>query len=495
LRRPPATQERAVPGDGRLEAGTRESTRFRRILDAVRDAVTLFDPVTLRLVYANDGAVEQLGRSREELLTLTPADLSVELTPDLVRELMAPLLSGEIPSRTLVLTRQRPDGTTLPVESVWQYVALPGEPAHVVAISRDISERLEHEARLATLAASEHSRAAQLNAIIRAIGDGILVCDGSGRITLTNPAARAILPEPAEWTLAGVLAMLDDPDGRAPVPGAQTDPIELRTRDGTDRWIEVSSYPVDPERESGETIVVFRDVTATREQRAVRDAFVWMLSHELRTPVTTIYAGAKVLARGSSALSDEARREIFEDVHAEAERLHRLVEDVVALSRFGEGPSEIGNEPVLVQRVLPTVAHSEQGRWPGVRFRLSIPSDLPPVAADATYVEQVLRNLLANAAKYGGQAGSVEVRVESSADEVVVRVLDEGPGFPAGEADRLFEIFYRSPSTATNATGAGIGLYVCARLVAAMNGRIWAAPRPTGGAEFGFALRIMDEAR
>ena len=77
--------------------------------------------------------------------------------------------------------------------------------------------------------------------------------------------------------------------------------------------------------------------------------------------------------------------------------------------------------------------------------------------------------------------------------EVLVRVLDDGPGFPAEETNRLFELFYRSPGTAGSATGAGIGLFVCARLIDAMGGRIWARPRTEGGAEFGFALNELDE--
>jgi signal transduction histidine kinase len=118
---------------------------------------------------------------------------------------------------------------------------------------------------------------------------------------------------------------------------------------------------------------------------------------------------------------------------------------------------------------------------------------VPTVVADPTYVEQVVRNLLSNAAKYGGPAAEVRAVVEATEDEVLVRILDTGPGFPAHEADRLFDLFFRSPSTAGTASGAGIGLFVSARLIRAMGGRIWARPRPEGGAEFGFSLRVMDE--
>jgi two-component system sensor histidine kinase KdpD len=83
--------------------------------------------------------------------------------------------------------------------------------------------------------------------------------------------------------------------------------------------------------------------------------------------------------------------------------------------------------------------------------------------------------------------------VEHTGDEVLVRIFDDGPGFPADEADRLFELFFRSSGTARSAAGAGIGLFVCARLIRAMGGRIWAINREGGGAEFGFALRVMSD--
>src|SRR5262249_33838786 len=156
-----------------------------------------------------------------------------------------------------------------------------------------------------------------------------------------------------------------------------------------------------PEDLRDETIVVLRDVTEARQRQAVRDTFIGILSHELRTPVTTIFAGAKVLSRPSE-LSAETRAEIFSDIVIESERLHRLVEDVVAMTRFGEEPGaaarEAGAEPVLLQRVLPSVIASEEDRWPGVTFRVSIPTGLPTVIADPNYVEQVIRNLLSNAA-------------------------------------------------------------------------------------------------
>jgi PAS domain S-box-containing protein len=475
----------------------RDAVRFRTILDTVRDGVTVGDPETLRISYANDAVLEQLGRTREAVVGHTTPDWTEDVSTEQLRAFLAPIRSGEEISLSLDVVRVRPDGTRVPVEIRWQVVELPGVGPQLVAISRNISDRIETERRLTQLARAEHARAAELNAIIGAIGEGLMVLDPDGRVTLANPTARALLQPFEDWTLEAVLARLEDQDGTA--LAALTEPgtsVTLRLRAPARQWVEISNYAVEDEPlPDGEHIVILRDVTVAREREAVRDAFVGILSHELRTPVTTIYAGAKLLSRGEGRLDEEARRGIFDDIHAEAERLHRLVEDVVALTRFGEGTLDIGSEPVLLQRVVPAVVGSEQSRWPLGRFEVDLQPGLPPVAGDPTYVEQVIRNLLANAVKYGGSQSAIQLIVRAEDEEVRVQVLDNGPGFPEEEAGRLFELYYRSPSTARKASGSGIGLFVCARLLNAMGGRIWASNRPEGGAEFGFALRVMTEDR
>lgn len=370
---------------------------------------------------------------------------------------------------------------------------------------RDVTRAQE---RLQRLAEAEHARAAELHAVIGAMGDAVLVVGPDGRVTLANPAVEAFFRGPPIETYGQLLERLEGADG-APRIGEQGGAAEFRVRGVEDQWVAISTWPVGSEGEAtdgspsrdvapvgaapaGSTIVLVRDVTAARQRQAVRDTFLGVLSHELRTPITTIFAGAKVLSRPNS-LSEQARADLFRDIHDEAERLHRLVEDVIALNRFGEADGEIGREPVLLQRILPGVVAAEEVRWPMARFSLHLPPGLPTVTADKTYVEQVVRNLLSNAAKYGGPGVAVDVVAEWDTDEVRLRVLDNGPGFPPGESDRLFELFFRSPATSGNVGGAGIGLFVSARLIRTMGGRMWSAVRPEGGAEFGFALPVMQD--
>jgi PAS domain S-box-containing protein len=467
------------------------------ILDSVVEAILVVDPETLRIADANRGATDLLGRAHEDLVGQSIIDVLRGADAERFAAHVAELAATGGEATTLMLDYLASDGTSIAVEVVLQPIDLPGGSRVIVAIARDIRRRIETQIRLQRLAELEHSRAAELNAVIRAMGEAVVVCAADGAISLSNPAGESIFPDVDERTYDDILAQLQDPDGIAPQLGALGGPVELRTASDSERWVEIATYPVSvgsaaagpPEA----TIVVMRDVTESRRREAVRETFIGVLSHELRTPVTTIFGGAKLLAREHSTLDEETRRGIFRDIHEEAERLQRLVEDVVALNRFGEEVGEVGREPVLIQRLLPRVIASEDGRWPGVSLRLEIASGLPTVSADPTYVEQVVRNLLSNAAKYGGVDSTVLTTAERGTGEVIVRVLDNGPGFPIEERDRLFELFYRSARTASTASGAGIGLFVCARLVAAMGGRIWATPREDGGAEFGFALPELSE--
>jgi PAS domain S-box-containing protein len=363
--------------------------------------------------------------------------------------------------------------------------------ANVLAAAR---ERQSDEERLSALAAAEQARAAQLKGVIESIGDAVVVCDALGSVVLSNPAADALLGGHFGAGLTGIMRAFVWPSG---VSAGELTPgrgIELRIDDDTDRWIELSAFPILSDGSTaaaGGTILVLRDVTVARSARAVRDAFLGVLSHELRTPVTAIYGNSEILARKSGvAMDDEQRREMFDDIRSEADRLYRLVENLLVLSRVERQGLTIDTEPVLLQRLIPRVVESESTRWPNAAWKTELPADLPPVAAEETYIEQVLRNLLGNAAKYGGD-GPVIVTANESGATVTVRVRDAGPGFPPDEVGQLFDLFFRSPSAVKRATGAGIGLFVSRQLVHAMGGRMTATNRPEGGAEFSFEIPVF----
>jgi PAS domain S-box-containing protein len=312
------------------------------------------------------------------------------------------------------------------------------------------------------------------------------------------------------------LAMIH-PDDRAPFQAAIDQalagerPFDLEFRllwpDGSIHWTRGSARVFRDEDGTplrmlgtGQDITERRRVEAQRdellleERRAAefREAFIDVISHELRTPVTTILGAAQILARSRRQRDDGARDSLLDDIHLEAERLHRLVEDLLVLTRAERGRLVVDAEPLNVQRLVERVVKGIGPELPSIQISVAIDTDLPIVSGEATYVEQVLRNLLGNAAKYSPANTPVTVSASRDDGSVAIRVLDAGPGIVAGSEQRLFDLFYRSPEQARLVAGSGIGLFVCASLVEAMGGRIWAARRPTGGAEFGFALRILE---
>jgi signal transduction histidine kinase len=230
-------------------------------------------------------------------------------------------------------------------------------------------------------------------------------------------------------------------------------------------------------------------VTQLREREQLRDAFVGVLSHELRTPVTSIYGAAKLLARAP----DRADRDsLVQDIEDESDRLYRMIEDLLVLSRAERGRLEVSAEPVLIQRLMPAVEGDLRRRFPSTRFIFTLPDSLPPVAAEPGPVRQVLTNLLTNAAKYGGRSA---VRLTAGVVDASVRLVveDSGPGFTREEAAHLFELFYRAPGSAKLAAGTGIGLYVVRGLVEAMGGTVGAEPVDGGGARFTVVLPVFEE--
>jgi len=223
-----------------------------------------------------------------------------------------------------------------------------------------------------------------------------------------------------------------------------------------------------------------------REAQELQDAFISVISHELRTPITTILAGSRLLRRRTTR--SPAVRDLAVDVEAEADRLFRIVEDLLVLSRLERRSLSVAQEPVHLSHVVERILRSEARRWPTTTFLAPDHAEIRVARGEETYVEQILRNLLSNAAKYAPAGSTVEVVVEDADDGVAVRVLDEGPGIARDEVEQLFTLFYRSPATAATAAGAGIGLFVSRRLVDEMGGRMWARPRAGGGSEFGFSL-------
>ena len=351
--------------------------------------------------------------------------------------------------------------------------------------------------RLRSSAAESEARG-MLDTVVAQMPVGVAVTDGDGRILYRNSAFDQVLEGVAVENLArdAIGRHLDDsPYLTGELPAARSlstgevvvdEEMKVVRADGRTASIAQTSAPVQDgsERIIG-SVAVVADVTARKEAELLRDAFLSVLSHELRTPATTISGGAQLLVARGKRLDAATREDLARDIAAESDRLCRMIDDLLVLARAERGVDLTVRNATLVQHRLRSVAAAIAADWPDRTFTCEIPTDVPPVTGDDGYLDQVLWNLLGNAAKYGRREVTTTVTVHG--DEIRIRILDDGPGIPPADRERIFELYARLEAT-SRLPGTGIGLFVVRRLVEAMGGRIGVANWAEGGAAFTFAL-------
>ncbi len=341
-----------------------------------------------------------------------------------------------------------------------------------------------------------------LAAVVRQVPLGVAVVRRDRSIAYHNDELARILSLDTSSGASAVLEAMARADG-SPFPG-RIDPLDtllyagtpavrqtvtMHRRDHSTVEACVTMAPiVDDAGPVVGAVIYVEDVTLKRDDVSLRKAFVGVLSHELRTPITSIYGGTQLLL--GDRMPADVRAEVVHDIAAEAEQLHRLVEDLMALAQVEGGVMRPGRDPVLVHRLAAQAAMAEERRWPGHSIVVHAAPGIPAIRGDEGYVLQVLRNLVSNAVKYSSAEDPVVVDVTADDETVNVIVRDRGPGFPPETGPDAFRLFYRSPDVAARVPGTGIGLYVARALVEAQGGRIWLSDREGGGAEVGFSLPI-----
>ncbi|MBI2766980.1 MAG: PAS domain S-box protein [Chloroflexi bacterium] len=350
-------------------------------------------------------------------------------------------------------------------------------------------------------------------AIIGAALDAVITIDGDGTIVELNHAAETMFGYEAALAVGKrvdellIPASLRDAHragmehfrltGEGPILRTRFESMALRTS-GKEFPVEITVTPV---RVGGRTLFTafLREISerkrqdeAVRRANAFKDELLGLISHELRSPLTAILGNVSLLNRlPAGTLPPEAATSL-RDIGEYSERLRRVVANMLALAR-ADSAAELDMEPVLLQHLVPTLATRFEAGPAGREVTIDIGPRFPPVLAEPTFVEQVLENLLSNAAKYSapGKPVHIAARVRDAFAEVTVR--DQGDGLRPGELERLFDPFFRAARTAQRSPGIGLGLTVCKRLVETLGGRIWAESPAEGGTLFGFSLRLAGD--
>ncbi|HEU0003177.1 MAG TPA: ATP-binding protein [Ktedonobacteraceae bacterium] len=225
---------------------------------------------------------------------------------------------------------------------------------------------------------------------------------------------------------------------------------------------------------------------------ALRAALLSSVSHDLRTPLSSIKAAASSLLQEDVQWDDEARRSFAQAIVRESDRLNRLVANLLDMSRIEAGVLKPEKEWYPLDELIHDVLGRMQPLFQGRQVHTDIPDDLPPVELDYLQIDQVLTNLLENAMRYTPPGSPIDISVQLCDDSVMVSVADRGPGVPPSDFERVFDKFYRVLNTekTTRTIGSGLGLAVCRGLIEAHGGRIWVENRPEGGAIFRFTLPL-----
>jgi two-component system sensor histidine kinase KdpD len=224
------------------------------------------------------------------------------------------------------------------------------------------------------------------------------------------------------------------------------------------------------------------------ESNRLRAALFSSVTHDLRTPLASVTASVTSLLDADASFSAEDRRVLLETIRGEAVRLNRLVGNLLDLSRMRAGALVPNATPASIEEVIEGVLARLQTLLAGHDVRLMLREDLPDVRIDVVQIDQVLTNLLENAAKFTARGAPITVAASRWQETVEVRVADRGPGIPPTEREHVFEPFVRGDGQPS--TGAGLGLSIGRAIVESHGGRIWIEGTPGGGTTVVFRLPV-----
>ena len=353
---------------------------------------------------------------------------------------------------------------------------------------------------------------ARLAAIFQHSTDGILTVDSALRIIDFNPAMERL----TGWRESEVLGqfyfkVLRPQDRYGNNLGLEDLPILqafagqevvnremiICARDGQRFTVAVTAACVRSVRDEPTCgILNVRDLTRERQQEEQRSTFISIISHELQTPIAIIKGYASTLARRDAKLDPAALRSRLKAIEEEADRLNKLVANLLYASRIQANGLQMDIASLDLEYLIHSVVRRLRAKALGVNIIVSIPSHLPTVMADRDRIEEVLQNLLDNAVKYSPRHAEIIVACYATGEEVIVSVRDAGMGIAVREQEQIFNRFQRaSDSSIQSMPGAGLGLYICRAIVEAHGGRIWMESTLREGSTFSFSLPREEKAQ
>jgi two-component system phosphate regulon sensor histidine kinase PhoR len=417
------------------------------------------------------------------------AILSFSFTVALITSLMLSYFLSRVSSRSLstmakIATRIGSGdlGVRVPVKGS-------DEVGELAQVMNDMAARIENE--LKSVAAEKN----RLDTILRGMGEGVMVTDSRGMITLVNPAFRKLFDLKEDIEGKAVIEITRHPSLHhafrevIETMSERIGEIDLPINGG--KSLLTHWAPLMEKGMLGGVVAVFHDITELKRLEKVRRDFVANVSHELRTPVTVIKGYSETLLDGVLRTDTDKAGSFLEKIHRHSERLSTLIADLLALSELESGA--LPAEPVRVD-FASTVDHvcallEEKANAKGVVINRDLKGG-GMVLGDRAKLEQVMMNLLDNAINYTPKGGAISILSADDGDMLKVSVRDTGIGIPARDLLRIFERFYRvDPARSREQGGTGLGLSIVKHIVQLYGGDVSAESTPGKGSIFSFTLR------
>lgn len=323
--------------------------------------------------------------------------------------------------------------------------------------------------------------------------DGVVAFSWEGAVIQSNPAAERLLgraiPIGGEENYDTLFAPIAPLRGVLAVeqPGYLDGAMDV---DG--RSLELLLAPFDPERLGG-VLVVIHDVTEQRKTEEMRREFVANVSHELRTPLTNIRSYAETLADNAGALPPDTEKNFLGVILNESDRMTHIVQDLLTLSRFDSGRTELKLAPFDFERAVRDVYNAilMEAQRHGHKVELELENGLPQVSGDRERILQVMMNVVSNAIKYTPDGGRIRISAGRLGARVWMEVADNGIGIPKEDRGRIFERFYRvDKARSRESGGTGLGLSIAREIVQRHHGTIALAPHEGPGTTIRLTLPI-----
>jgi len=336
--------------------------------------------------------------------------------------------------------------------------------------------------------------------VVGSSSDGIFVVSTEGTVLSWNPAMERITgfgpQQVVGAALEEILRVEDEFGAESSFALGAPEPQDalIRREDGSARWIRYSSSQMPHRDGSGSShVVTARDVTAELEAEQMKSDFIATVSHELRTPLTPLKGLLQALDQGLVEDTPESRREYDVIMLRQTERLERLINDLLEVSRIDAGKLSIDATPLELVAAL-TREVEDGSALPGAReIVFDEPGHPVWVHADRFRMGQIVSNLISNAFKYTPADAPVTVRLRVVEDQAVIAVEDAGEGIPLAEQDKVFDRFYRADSHMTRTAGGfGLGLYIARQLTEAMGGRLILTSELGKGCTFSLNLPLLE---